>query len=453
MNHSTLQLFNLSTLAAAVAAIAATAAAEPRVDQNAVTLTQDPQSRLVSVTYTLTGEPAVITVDFQTNAVANAETGWLSIGEINFTNTTGAVNQVVPTGEHTICWQPDKVWPDQVIKWNRFRAVVKAWATNAPPDYCVVCLLSDADIQTRQETDVTFNPVRRRYFVGAEAVPGGVQDRMYKTDYLLLRKCPAAGVVWRMGQAGSTSAGTYPHKVRLSRDYYIAIYETTWGQKENLGKSMGGYFQDANGQNRGIHPVGNVLWSNIRGAYDSYPWPQDAGHEHEVASDSFLGLLRARTGIDTFDLPTEAQWEYACRAGTGTFVYNGSTSHNTLGLIAWYERNWDDGTTGTGSNSNYTRVHPVGQKVPNAWGLYDMSGNVAEWVLDWYGDYDTAAADNGDIAENPIGPATGDRKIWRGGDVWRTNAFAGSHVRSKGNTTAKTDIVTGFRVVCDAVAK
>ena len=81
MNFSPLQLFNLSTLAAAVAAIAATAAAEPRVDQNAVTLTQDPQSRLVSVTYTLTGEPAVITVDFQTNAVANAETGWASIGK------------------------------------------------------------------------------------------------------------------------------------------------------------------------------------------------------------------------------------------------------------------------------------------------------------------------------------------------------------------------------------
>ena len=90
MNHSTLQLFNLSTLAAAFAALAA--GAEPRVDQNAVTLTQDPQSRLVSVTYTLTGEPAVITVDFQTNAVANAETGWLSIGEVNFTTTAGAVN-------------------------------------------------------------------------------------------------------------------------------------------------------------------------------------------------------------------------------------------------------------------------------------------------------------------------------------------------------------------------
>ena len=257
MNHSTIQLFNLSTLAAAVAALAATAAAEPRVDQNAVTLTQDPQSRLVSVTYTLTGEPAVITVDFQTNAVANAETGWASIGEMNFTNTTGDVNQVVPVGEHEITWQPDKAWPDKVIKWNRFRAVVKAWATNAPPDYFAVCLLTDAQMEAKKASDVTWNIPRRRYFVSADAVPGGVTNSLYKTDFLLLRKIPAAGVVWRMGVYKSALL----HKVRLTRDYYIGVYEVTSAQRGALNGSPG----------TSTLPNGQQKWNDLHGSSSSYP--------------------------------------------------------------------------------------------------------------------------------------------------------------------------------------
>ncbi len=451
MNLSALQPFNLSTLAAAVTAVAATAAAVPRVSQNDVLLVQDQQSRLVSVTYTLTGEPAVITVDFQTNAVANAETGWLSIGAVNFTNTTGFVNQVVPVGQHSIWWQPKESWPDKVIAEGKFRAEVTAWATNAPPDWCAVCLLADA---TLNNSDVIVP--RRRYFASKEAIPGGIQDRMYKSDYLLLRKIPAAGVVWRMGKAGSSSAADYPHKVCLTKDYYMGIYEVTYGQYHDaIGASGGGYFQDVNSQNREIHPIGNVTWANLRGTYSSYPWPDAQGNEnHAVASDSFFGLLRARAGMDSFDLPTEAQWEYACRAGTGTYAYNGGDYDANLKLIAWYLANASDGTTGTGSNAYFTKVHPVGLKTANAWGLHDMSGNVSEAVLDWYGDYDMTAANNGDIARDPIGPASGDKKMWRGGDVFVNHAYIGSHYRSYRNKgTGGTDPSFGFRVVCDAVAK
>ncbi|MBQ6245945.1 MAG: formylglycine-generating enzyme family protein, partial [Kiritimatiellae bacterium] len=431
------------------AALAANA--EPRVDQNAVTLTQDPQSRLVSVTYTLTGEPAVITVDFQTNAVANAETGWLSIGEVNFTNTAGAVNQVVPVGEHSLYWRPDKVWPDKVIKWNRFRAVVKAWATNAPPDYCAVCLLSDADISARQAADVSFNPVRRRYFVSAEAVPGGVQDSIYKTEYLLLRKIPATGVAWKMGISGYTDLGAYPHKVMLTRDYYIGVYEITYGQYKPIYGSSDQSFVDANGENRETHPNGKALWTKIRGAYDNYPWPQETGHEHEVAPSSYLGLIRTRAGIDTFDLPTDAQWEYACRAGSGTAYCNGGTNNDALKRVAWYLDNYNDGTT-TAPGSN--RVHPVGQKEPNAWGLYDMEGNVAELVLDWYEAHSSALFPDADATTvDPIGPSTGTKKIWRGGDVFRVNSQNSCYARGRGGATNSTDVCTGFRVVCDAVAK
>ena len=139
---------NSKTFAFTVTAILSASAlfAEPRVDQSAVTLAQDSQSRLVTVGYELTGEPAVITVDFQTNTLANAAGDWVSIGDVNFTNVIGDVNQVVQIGSHSIYWQPDKSWPDQRINDGRIRAVVKAWATNAPPDYCAVCLLSDEEI-------------------------------------------------------------------------------------------------------------------------------------------------------------------------------------------------------------------------------------------------------------------------------------------------------------------
>ena len=435
-------------------------AAVPNVDQNAVTLAQNQQSRLVTVSYTLTGEPAVITVDFQTNAVANAATGWLSIGEANFTNTTGDVNQVVPTGARTISWQPNKSWPDKIVDAGKFRAVVTAWATNAPPDYCAVCLLSDADIQTRQETDVTFNPIRRRYFVSSNAVPGGVQDRMYKTDYLLLRKCPAAGVVWRMGEAGSTRATTYPHKVRLTRDYYIGIYEVTYGQFKGIyGSAPTGWSSDnAEGENKEIHPAMYVYWTQLRGNATSYPWPDaNTNANHSVDGNSFFGKLRTLSGIASFDLPTEAQWEYACRAGTGTDYANGGSVTD----MGWTKSNSAKGVTVDAYSVYGNDMHAVGLKQPNNWGLYDMHGNVEEHCLDWFGDYDVEAAAAGAIVEDPVGAITGNAKIARGGDAGATDSYAKSFNRTGRNTAPNKPalnfyssyIYIGFRVVCDAVAK
>jgi formylglycine-generating enzyme required for sulfatase activity len=103
-------------------------------------------------------------------------------------------------------------------------------------------------------------------------------------------------------------------------------------------------------------------------------------------------------GSNVYRLPTEAQWEYACRAGTTTPWYSGATGDN-MGDYAWVNTNSDNMT------------HEVGKKKPNAFGLYDMQGNVSEWCWDWYGDYTDGAR------TNPTGPSSGDYRVIRG-DCW-----------------------------------
>jgi formylglycine-generating enzyme required for sulfatase activity len=109
----------------------------------------------------------------------------------------------------------------------------------------------------------------------------------------------------------------------------------------------------------------------------------------------FCRRLSARDG-KTYRLPTEAEWESACRAGTTTAYYTGD-GEAALGEAGWYAGN------------SREKTHPVAQKKPNAWGLYDMHGNVWQWCSDWYGDYPQADA------TDPTGAAQGSSRVVRGG--------------------------------------
>jgi formylglycine-generating enzyme required for sulfatase activity len=131
-------------------------------------------------------------------------------------------------------------------------------------------------------------------------------------------------------------------------------------------------------------------------------------------------------------LPTEAEWEYACRAGTTTTYYSGD-SEADLDKVGWYA-----------ANSKNT-THPVGQKAPNAFGLYDMHGNVWQWCQDWYGADYYGKAPN----ENPEGPAQGDVRLVRGGSWYYIPEYCRSAFRSTMGPGHGYDPI-GFRVVVSA---
>ena len=184
-------------LALAVAASAALCCTA-EITVSGVTIAQNPDTRLVTVDYTLGGEPAIVTVDFLTNGV--------TIGEENFRNVYGDVNRLVSTnGTRRICWRPDLSWPGHSIADEIVTAKVSAWPTNDPPDYMVVDLACVSGISAIS------------YYVSTNALPdGGLANDVYRTSRLVMRRIHAAGVTWLMGNDGSVVAATStetPHNV------------------------------------------------------------------------------------------------------------------------------------------------------------------------------------------------------------------------------------------------
>jgi formylglycine-generating enzyme required for sulfatase activity len=191
------------------------------------------------------------------------------------------------------------------------------------------------------------------------------------------------------------------HQVTLTNAFYLGRYEVTQAQWT---------------ARMGSNPSGT------QGYPDSASRPVEA-----VGWDTIQGFLAA-TGMR---LPTEAEWEYACRAGTQTPFYNGSTDDNSLGALAWY--GWC-----CGGNSGIP-THPVGGKAANAFGFHDMLGNVWEWVNDRWGGYSANAQ------TNPTGPASGSYRVLRGGSCLTALRFVRSSYRDIESPGLEYDHF-GFRV-------
>jgi formylglycine-generating enzyme required for sulfatase activity len=183
------------------------------------------------------------------------------------------------------------------------------------------------------------------------------------------------------------------HRVKLTKGFWMGKYEVTQEQYEAVVGSNPSYFKGAN------NPVEQVSW-------------------HDAVA--FCNKVGGR-------LPTEAEWEYACRAGTTTKYHSGDTDSD-LARVAWYD----------GNSGNTT--HAVGGKQANAWGLHDMHGNVWEWCADWYGDYP-----KGDVTD-PVGPSSGSRRVLRGGSWLNTASYCRSAHRGR-TYPSNCNYYCGVRVV------
>ena len=172
------------------------------------------------------------------------------------------------------------------------------------------------------------------------------------------------------------------HTVTLSQPFYLGKYEVTQAQWQAVLGGNPSWFDNCGGN----CPVETISWDDAQ---------------------KFIDELNRREGGETYRLPTEAEWEYAARAGTQT-AYHFGNAVSELQRYAWYGDRGGFFSSGTGP-------HPVGQKRPNEWGLYDMHGNVWEWVADWYGAYPRGAV------TDPRGPWTGTNRVARGGS-WHFNA-------------------------------
>jgi formylglycine-generating enzyme required for sulfatase activity len=207
------------------------------------------------------------------------------------------------------------------------------------------------------------------------------------------------------------------HLVVLTAPFYIGAREVTQEQYERVGGVNPSYFK---GQGREL-PVEQVSWD------DAVEFCKKASEVAQAAG------LRAQPGGLRYNvrLPTEAEWEYACRAGTRSDYCSG----DSLGDLA--DVGWHNGNSGG-------TLHPVGRQKPNAWGLYDMHGNVWEWCQDWYKDrYDEGAA------TDPKGPAQGVYRVSRGGGFGDDPEYARS-ARRFGRDPATRGVYLGFRVVMAA---
>jgi formylglycine-generating enzyme required for sulfatase activity len=201
------------------------------------------------------------------------------------------------------------------------------------------------------------------------------------------------------------------HEVTISKDYYLGVTEVTQGQYEKVIGVNPSFWQKRviRKSDSSMYPVEQVTW-------------EDAVEFCKELSD----LPEEKKAGRVYRLPTEAEWEYACRAGSKS-AYSFGESSKLLGDYAWINEN---------SNG---RTHPVGEKKANAWGLYDMQGNVWEWCSDWYDEYPKGAV------SDPTGPKEGSSRVFRGGGWDYEAALCRSAYRVRFDPSFRNDSL-GFRV-------
>ncbi len=393
---------------------------EPPAVSNVVARQRWPWNGLVDVDYEVGGDTNLLAgLAAQITLTDSDGRSWVAS-----TFLAGAEPSAEP-GPHRATWNAAADAGAGVMASN---AIATVSLVRAPePRWCVIDLSGGSAASSYPVTYVTDVP----------NVPGGFNADAYKTTNLVLRLVKPSD--WADGtftMGGSCEA-------TLTNAFWIGVFETTQRQWELVAGGRPSYFRRDDGY--ATRPVEKVSYEMIRGSDAGSMWP-DSG---DVDEDSFLGKLRARTGL-AFDLPTEAQWEFACRATTTTDYNNGSdwtdgTSCTNLDPLGRYWFNGGGGGNGNPDCDTSGGTAAVGSYQPNEWGLYDCHGNVDEWCLDWFGDFAASAVE-------PVGAPSGEKRVLRGG-CWIDNAV---NCRSTGRIGLTPDFVGnyyGFRLCLPAVAE
>ncbi len=253
----------------------------------------------------------------------------------------------------------------------------------------------NGDIDGDGDIDTTDAMILEQYLVGLR---DSLSAPALETIVINIPNLPVEAIALEMTliPAGTFIMGspTYgpQHQVTLTQNFYLGKYEVTQAQWQAvMGSNPSGFSGNPN------NPVETVSWDD---------------------SQVFITNLN-QLGLGTFRLPTEAEWEYACRAGTTDIHYWGySDAEDIIKQYCWYQNN--------ARSPNWTLPHaeehgtqPVGLKLPNPWGLFDMSGNVFEWCQNWYESYTSSNQ------TDPQGSSSGSNRVARGG-CWTSTGAGGA---------------------------
>ena len=328
----------------------------------------------------------------------------------------GAAQHYSGSGTQTIVWEPDSTF-------DSVKGKIKIGVEIGDPNYLVIDLSKGS----------TATYYQYRYIPSVP--PGGWTDT-YKKTKMALSLVPAGtfSMGSPSGEAGRDASNETQHQVTLTQPFYAGVFEVTQEQYKLV---TGSYSPSYDGMTITKAAAG-ISYDDIRGSEDGKYWPE----EDDVDAGSFLGKLRKKCSSLRFDLPTEAQWEYACRATTTKAL---NSDENLEDPYHTYGRDSKMDEVGYADRTGGTCI--VGQFRVNDWGLYDMHGNAGEWCLDWY------EADLGSTAKtNPAGPNRNSegKRVVRGGNYSSEPAECRSASRTgydHSSGGSQGNYYYGFRVV------
>ncbi|MBQ9739839.1 MAG: formylglycine-generating enzyme family protein [Kiritimatiellae bacterium] len=310
-----------------------------------------PWNGLIDITYTISGDVGSMTRPSMIMTAKDENTG------LTYLASTFLSKPPMTAGTHTVTWNP--IADALHITSDRMRMTI-----SIEDNFPLYCLINVSGGSSATKYPVTY----------LDAIPSGGWTTAHKTNYIVMRWCPA-GTYMMQGQ----------RKVTLTKPFYIGIFEVTQKQYKNVMGNANGFWN----MTGDAYPT-SAKYAYVRGNMN---YPSSTG----TTSDSFVGKLKSKTGLANIDLPTEAQWEYACRAGTITELSSGKgLTPNNVKEVA-------------GVQDGSIKTDVVGSHRVNPWGIYDMHGNAPEMCLDYYQDDVGTAA-----ATDPKGPAMGQCRVTRG---------------------------------------